>query len=163
MTRIWHHLICCLILAWSFDARGYEILTHQQVLTRQAANQSVLQTDPRVLRGFGLEKSITDTTQKFPNSRAQDRTVRELLEDGSRFEDDVVPILGFTKHFYNPLTGLGLNVPSLPTQTASVVWALQGGQEFSYLRARQYLLDALTRQSESDRRRAFGLAFQKQR
>ena len=41
MTRIWHHLICCLILAWSFDARGYEILTHEQVLTRQAANQLV--------------------------------------------------------------------------------------------------------------------------
>ena len=141
------------------ESMAYEILTHQD-LTEAAADRSVLTLDPSVLKNLGLERGVRDQTQTFPNSKRRERRILDLLRDGAEFEDDAVPVLGFTRHFYNPVTGLGLNITRLPTQTASPDWALQGGQEFSYLHARQYLLDALTRQSESDRRRAFGLTFQ---
>ena len=57
------------------NAQAYDIETHVEVLTRSAASQSILQTDPAVLRNLGLDKSITDATQRFPNSGVRPRTI----------------------------------------------------------------------------------------
>lgn len=156
MTRVRFLLVFCAMVIWTPHACAYEIQTHEQVLTREGANRSVLLTDPRVLRDLG----ITDSAQRFPDSTGDERTIRGLIEVGSRFEDDILPVVRVTRHFYNPITGQGLSLPALPTQTSSPDWSLTAGQEFSYLSARQYLLDALTRPGAADRKRAFGLTFQ---
>jgi len=149
-------------------ANAYETDTHT-VLTREAVNRSVLRLDPAVLKNLGLEKPIDDNTQQFPNSKNQPGTILDLLEDGAGFEDNVSllpPEARVRFHFYNPVTGEGLSrLPFIPAQTSSPDWALApsrsiSGQEFSYWDARQYLLDALTKQSKTDREKAFGLTFQ---
>lgn len=159
-----------LLVAAAPSARAYEIGTHAEVLTRSAVTRSVLQTDPTVLRNLGLEKGIADRSQQFPNSQGGTGTIQELFEDGSRFEDNVSifstsPEIRPLKHFYNPITGRGLDIPVLPTQIASPDWALaprgsNPDQQFSYWDARQHLFDALTKPTKADRDRAFGLAFQ---
>jgi hypothetical protein len=149
---------------WS-DSVAYEVQTHEN-LTGKAADRSVLQMDPDVLRNLGLTGGITDSRHTFPDSEGEVRTIRRLLEIGSRFEDNVsFSEIRVTKHFYNPLSGQGLDLPLLPTQIASPDWALASpgtvsGQEFSYWNARQHLFDALTKPAKSERERAFGLTFQ---
>ena len=168
MKHVRHLVVLCLMTAWSLDTHAFETDTHELVLTREAANRSVLQTDLRVLRDLGLEKSITDTAQKFPDATGEERTIRGLIEIGSVFEDNLISLLPLdfrvTRHFYNPLTGKGIDEGDFPNQTTSPAWALapRGSisvQEFSYWDARQYLFDALTKPSEVDRKRAFGLTF----
>ncbi len=153
---------CCLIFAGLFDARAYEQATHAEVFTRAAVSQSIVQTDPTVLRNLGLDKGVADV---FPNSEGRSRTIQELFEDGSRFEDSVFPTIRPFRHFYNPLNSQGLSTLILPIQTSSPDWALavpdtMPGQEFSYWNARQYLFDALTKPSKTERRNAFGRSFQ---
>jgi hypothetical protein len=157
-------LICYVAGGIALNVNAYEVDTHSEVLTRQAANQSVL-TNSATLGELGLDKGITDTAQQFPNSAGRSRTIRELLEDGSRFEDTIFPTLRPLRHFYNPLTGLGLGIPLLPTFMSSPDWALArlgsvSDQEFSYGNARQSLFDALTKPTEDERKVAFGRTFQ---
>ena len=81
------------------------------------------------------------------------------------FEDDSFPTIRPLRHFYNPVTGEGLNIPLIPTQSSSPDWALAlpgavRGQRFSYWDARQSLLDALTKRTETERKAAFGRTFQ---
>src|SRR2546427_1105631 len=153
---------CCAgsILA---PANAYEIPTHLD-LTEAAVDRSVLVTDPAVLNNLGL-KGVRDETQQFPNSRGALRRILVLFGDGTEFEDSVFPTLRPLRHFYNPLNSQGLSTLILPIQTSSPDWALavpdtMPGQEFSYWNARQYLFDALTKPSETERRNAFGRSFQ---
>ncbi len=144
-------------------ANAYEILTHQD-LTEAAVDRSVLVTDPTALNNLGL-KGVRDKTQQFPNSRQVPQEVLELFRTGADFEDSIYPTVRVTRHFYNPLTGQGLDVWWLPTQTSSPDWALaprgsDSNQENSYADARQYLYDALTKPAKKDRDTAFGRTFQ---
>jgi len=68
MKQFFHHLICCLAIAWTSEAFAYNTATHAQVLTTQAVIRSLLQTDASVLRNLGLDKGVADESQKFPNS-----------------------------------------------------------------------------------------------
>ena len=162
MTWAWRICLCSIAIILPVHATAYEIGTHAEVITRRAVSLSVLKADPSVLRNLGLEKDIADPSQRFSNSAGQARTIDKLLEDGSRFED-----LGTRprRHFYNPRTGQGLNVPVLPIQTGSPDWALAqpgtlSGQDFSYWDARRHLFHALTAQSNAVRENAFGRVFQ---
>src|SRR5882672_1771811 len=154
-------------------AQGYLEPTHQ-LITGAAVSRSVLQTNPAVLQDMGLSLSST-----FPNTKGAPGTIPELLSDGADFEDSLLgpPLFNVTlrplRHFYNPVTGLGLNIPLLPnldnplqpTQTSSPDWALArpgaiSAQQNSYWNARQSLFDALTKPAEVERQAAFGETFQ---
>jgi hypothetical protein len=142
--------------------------THR-VITESAFDRSVLQTTPTVLQDMGLSLSSL-----FPNTKGSPRTTRELLSDGADFEDSlfdfedsIFPTFRSLRHFYNPVTGEGLSIPSLllPAQTSSPDWALArpGGISFqtrSYWNARQSLFDALTKPTKEERDAAFGKTFQ---
>src|SRR5205823_724665 len=139
--------------------QGYEVATHQ-TLTQAAVSRSVLLLNPAVLQDMGL-----DQNSEFRNSVNTPRTISQLFTDGAEFEDSIFPTLRLLRHFYNPLNSQGLSTLILPIQTSSPDWALAApdtmpGQEFSYWNARQYLFDALTKLSETDRRNAFGRSFQ---
>lgn len=165
-TRYLTFTIVCIAVGVGYRAHAYEINTHRD-LTQAAVERSILQLDPTILRNLGLDKGINDPTQQFPNSKNEPRTIRRLLQDGTEFEDNVslIPLeVRVVRHFYNPLTGEGLRAGVI-SATASPDWALarRGSdpqQQFSYWDARQYLFDSLTKQSEADRKRAFGLTFQ---
>lgn len=157
--------VLCATAGLALRSHAYEIDTHR-VLTQAAANRSVLQLDLTQLRDMGLEKSMTDQAQRFPNSKNKLRTIRELLEDGADFEDNIsLQEVRVTKHFYNPLTSAGLRAGVFQQEPTSPDWALapRGSnpeQQYSYGDARQYLYDALTKPVQAERERAFGLTFQ---
>lgn len=139
---------------------GYEIETHAD-MSRAAANASVLVTDATILQNLGIKSS-----DEFPNSKNNDqpKSIVELIRDGARFEDDG---LRPRNHFYDPLTGLGLQGVSIPFFTiyASPDWALANtrtisDQQFSFVDARSYLYQALTATNQADHDKYFGLTFQ---
>ena len=152
------------LVGW-MRAFAYEIGTHEQILTRVAVNRSVLQLDPVALKNLGLTGNISDQNLQFPDFKGTNRTIQRLIELGAVYEDTGIDVARPRRHFYNPRTGQGLNIPPFSINTSSPEWALARpaefeGQEFSYTNARQYLFDALTRPHESDRKRSFGRAFQ---
>ena len=149
------------ILLFSSGARAYEEPIHR-IITGAAVSNSVLQLDQTVLQNMGLTLNST-----FPNTDGTVEVIPELFRDGAEFEDGLLPFITIRslRHFYNPITGLGLDIPLLPTQVASPDWALAApgsisGQESSYWDARKSLFTALTDPSEAVRQAAFGETFQ---
>jgi hypothetical protein len=166
MSRPSSRLALLLVLAGLHGSPlAYEENTHE-ALSAAAVERSVLQLDPSMLEDLGL----SGLGEIFPNSRNQNGNIPQLIRDGARFEDRVEvlstdPEVRVRRHFYNPLTGTGLNIPLLPQQTSSPDWALapresNTAQQFSYWNARQHLFDALTRPAADERRAAFGRTFQ---
>ena len=77
-------------------AKAYEIQTHA-TLSEAAFDRSVL-NDSQLLSNLGVGEA-----ERFLNSKDPDqRSVKELVSDGARFEDDVPRPLN---HFFDPLTG----------------------------------------------------------
>ncbi len=141
-------------------ATAYEVPTHE-ALSEQAAKKSTLnpQVDPSVVLNLGLQAtSLDDTNQKFPNYKDDERTIRQLTQDGSAFEDNGFRALN---HFYNPLTGRAISSFGSPSPD----WALEdhgeiGGQNDSFFNARKFLLGALIKENEPVRKTLFGRTFQ---
>lgn len=142
-------------LVSSLPARAYEPSTHA-ILSARAASDSVLTS---ILPDYGLG-SLNDLFPSFTDGGLR-LTVLGLIEEGAR-QEDTLATLRPINHFYNPRTGNGL---SLPLAMSSPAWALaardsSSSQNRSYWDARQYLFDALTKQSKTDRDESFGRAFQ---
>jgi len=147
------------LVFWSLVAHSYKEEAHQ-TLTQAAVSRSVLQLNPAVLQDLGLKPN-----SEFPNSNNDSKTIPQLLMDGADFEDSSALTIRVLRHFYNPVTGQGLNGSSFPTQKSSPDWALaRPGTDFdqknSYGDARQYLFDALTAATKENRDTAFGRMFQ---
>jgi len=144
-------------------AIAHEPATHEQI-SLNAVSASILSA-PGILTDLGLKEEIIDSRiQSFPNSKGEQRAIRELILNGANFEDTLSTPRAL-RHFFNPRTGQGLSVPILGVQTPSPDWALQdrsdiSGQEFSYRDARQYFFDALTLRSDADRQAKLGRMFQ---
>jgi hypothetical protein len=86
-------MLGCAVVVGLSDAAAYEIETHADVLTGAAVTRSLLRSDPLLLKDLGLDKSVDDPDQQFKNSDGRGRTIRELVQDGSRFEDKVSSIV----------------------------------------------------------------------
>src|SRR5882724_6280875 len=114
-------IVAVLLVASASAARGYEETTHR-TLTQAAVSRSVLQLNPAALADLGLKAA--DEGQTFPNSQNAPKTITELLQDGSDFEDSLFPTIRVSRHWYDPITGSGLNILVLPTQMSSPDWAL---------------------------------------
>lgn len=118
-------LVFACMISYINAANAYEIQTHAK-LSEAAFDQSVLSKDTQPLQKLGLKSS-----DKFLNSQdPEPRTIKELISDGARFEDDG---LRPRNHFYDPLTGLGLQGVSIPFFTiyASPDWALANTRTIS--------------------------------
>lgn len=139
------------IFAGSAAAYAYEENNHEG-LSSLAARQSVLVTDPAVLRDLGL-KPYDDAQQMFPALLGPTLSVEEWIRYGSRAEDAGARPLN---HFYNPFTGVSLG-------SSSPDWAIDGfgdfGTKYSFRAGREYQYLALTSPSELLRARNFGQMF----
>lgn len=141
-----------LALLWAPFCSAYENTTHR-FLSASAIQLTVL-SDSNLLSDLGLTASV------FPTSAGTEKTIIELVQDGSDFEDSGVRSL---RHFYNPLTGRGLEA-GIFIEPPSPNWVLTPRnalpeQSFSYWDARHYFYDALTKPEEEERKKAFGLMF----
>lgn len=153
-----------LILSYVVPLAAYERATHRE-LSNRAAKTSVLQETNGVLKGLGL-KGLIDPSQTFPNSNGDRRILLDLMVDGANFED------GFNdcesrprNHFFDPTYDRPLTVWGVYLGDKSPDWALEDtrivtGQKYSFFYAREYLYKALTRSTEDERNKFFGLTFQ---
>src|SRR3989442_10174937 len=155
--------ICSIpLLAWMSATASYEINVHD-LMSREAYLASQVHLDTKILSELELSESST-----FKNSSGEGPlSIERLIRDGSRFEDT----LGFPprvlNHFFDPVSGNGLN--PFPSNYSSPDWALEDGaqisgpiwmQRFSYRDARTLLYNALTSPLGGDRAMSFGLMFQ---
>jgi hypothetical protein len=157
---------------------AYDIRTHFD-LSGVAAVQSVL-GDANFRSQLGLRYPIDsmDRAQIFPGTRGEPTSVRNLIANGAIYEDDFPP--GPIYHFFDPRTNLPLRINSAdyPTATAwsidfinsrtrtSPDWVLLGQGSspyavnyYSFPKAREYLLAALTSPNRATRLTQSGLLF----
>ena len=122
MVRVTGTWLLCILAVLNFKAVvAYDVPTHSAIATR--AVQPTVSVLDRVLKtDLGFSGGIS---QQF-----LERSVRELVEDGARFED--APSLRVLNHFHNPLrpwSQAGLFLVNNP----SVRWAQTQNQAFSIL------------------------------
>lgn len=165
MTKRFRILVAGLLACFINGAQAYEIDTHA-ALSKSAAEKSVL-ANADLLRALGLAHPITSEEQKFPNSKNQNQTILDIIQDGSRFEDGLKTDCESRpkNHFYDAAKDRGLYAGLVTVGEKSPDWALEDvkdndKQDYSYKDARHYLYRALTATTEEDRNKYFGLAFQ---
>ena len=133
-------------------------------MSRAAAERSVLNAAGNdVLRNIGLNYPIQEkVNQVFPNSKGENKSILELIQDGARFEDNSLrPI----NHFLDPLSGDAL-LPLIAKPSPS--WALEDKgsiifplwQHYSFADARDYLYKALTLPDKEERKKNVGRTFE---
>lgn len=151
---------------------SYGIETHKD-LTGAAIKASALGISDLLAR-IGVRGPIginsTDDAQKFPDSRRTPNTVFSLIRNGAGFEDD--PATKVRNHFYNPIDNSPLTM-GVEIGCTSPDWALEdtdqidnarcGKQDFSYVDARGYFYDALTKPQDMDRKKNYGLIWRSQK
>jgi hypothetical protein len=143
---------------------AYEVETHA-AMSSFAAEQAVLLTGGLVRLGLRPLR-IDDKRQMFVSSEGQALSITDLIQFGSRWEDELGPFQAF-RHFYDPANDRPLDLGGTGSTfiAKSPDWALEDSstflsQAYSYKRARNYLYKALTETSGLDRRKYFGLTFQ---
>src|SRR6266581_2261841 len=151
-------LLACL----SGLSSAYELRTHED-LSEAAARVSTLRDQP-TLSNLGIDRPMGDFSQTFPNSKNERKRIVDLIRDGANFEDTITNSRALN-HFFKPLTGRGLSFLGVEVGLPSPDWALANPgsvneQKFSYSDARKYFYDALTKSSQVERERSFGLTFQ---
>lgn len=151
-------ILAILILLFSPISLGYTSDTHQE-LSVISVNYSVLKKDPTYLTNLALPP--IDAISKFVNQNNDKRTIRELIRDGSRFEDDGVRAVN---HFFDPYNDRPLTIHPLPN-FRSPDWILSDigsldDQEYSMRYANEYFYSALTLESDDQRNLNFGKLFE---
>lgn len=124
MKRLFVIFLMALLPAYTRTALAYEVKTHRE-LSERALVGSALATNDSVLLSLGLAPLVDDQT--FPNSKPEDdRTISQLLQDGSAFEDDGTRSRA---HFFNPLNGNALF--NMPGFIPSPDWTLEDKGDIS--------------------------------
>lgn len=152
-------LLALVLLLLAGAAYAYEIQTHEK-LSEVSFDASRLSKDSQLLQDLGLKTTDTFLNSKDPNPR----TIKELISDGSRFEDSLLlarPI----HHFYDPLRGDALfSFLAKPSPD----WALEDKgqiifplfQGYSFADGRDSFYRALTATTLEDRNTYFGKTFE---
>lgn len=147
------------------ETGAYEVETHAAV-SAVAVNESALNL-PEVVSRLGLRAlALDDRRQTFLTSRRDARTIRDLIQFGSRWEDDRAAEQAL-RHFYDPVNDrpLDLGGDGAALIVKSPDWALEDTQSFStqessYSDARNQMYEAITGATEVARRKSFGSMFQ---
>jgi hypothetical protein len=127
------------LLAWTTNSQAYYPNTHQE-MSLMAFNRSVLNINIELFDDLDL-----DSSDDFPNSRNEQRTVLELIRDGSKFEDAILAgevgvgnggeNLRMKHHFYSTQQGgSALYDPTISlflNTYSSTDWALEDQGEIS--------------------------------
>ncbi len=126
---------------------AYEVGTHEE-MSGQAARSSSLNKYLSLIGLKSLEDELTDTDTKL--------SIVDWIRQGANSEDDTLSLnfARYRNHFYNPLSGLGLN--ALGSGEPSPDWGLENTRDFatqrySFKDARQYFYDALTLTDKDNR------------
>lgn len=140
-------------------AFAFEQPTHR-IMAERAAFASVLATQSMTLSNLGLGNM---TVQSLDG-----KTIYQSIRDGAEFEDNLeIPLFRPKNHFYNPLTGQGLNttlggfsIVGNPSPT----WGLENqgdipDQIFSFNDARNYFYTGLTDPDKATREKKLALMF----
>ena len=150
-----HTTLVIAVIAFLCPARshGYEVDTHQRI-TKEAVARSQLTT---ALEALGIDPERKLAADSAPTVGWSSATPHDWLVAGSAWED------GFSKcasrpknHFYNPLNDEGLSDFGISLGHPSLAWGLEvpqpiAGQEFSLGDGREYLWEALTRPTGTER------------
>ncbi|OGB22593.1 MAG: hypothetical protein A3I66_09930 [Burkholderiales bacterium RIFCSPLOWO2_02_FULL_57_36] len=141
---------------------AYEVTTHEDMSQKAVEISGLAKSD--ILIDLGLEPLSKE--QPFPNSKNNPVPIVTLFRNGANFEDEL-SLPRPLNHFFDPKSGYGL---AIPNARPSPDWALEdkgdvtdvsgAEQEFSYKEGRKYFLDALTKSTEDERHKNFGLTFQ---
>ena len=163
---------------WSPWSIAYDLRTHS-ALSAEAAFRSVLGDEQRRAQ-IGLRFPINSQKQAqvFAGSNGEPTSIRDLIANGAMYEDDFPP--GPLYHFFDPRTNSPLflnpnDYPGAPVSLVNVInahtgtspdWAVLGQgvtpfnvNPYSFPRARQYLLSALSAPDKQTRDLFTGLVF----
>jgi len=161
-----HNLVeFALLLIVSVAVSAYEPDTHKKLSLSAAANSVLVLPANNILSDFGLGTDIGLSTrsQQFPNSNGLQKTIIELIQDGTDFEDNFPRSI---QHFYDPISDKGLQHPALSAFThKSPDWALEdtgqiSGQNYSYADAMNAFYEALTLPTKTERDAKWGQVFE---
>ncbi len=130
-------LLAVAVLMTSPPAEAFKDGAHGRITQAAFASSAILQA----IRDLGVEP-----TTALTGSRG-DRPPLQWLLKGARDEDAWFSsgFMRFRNHFFDPLSGQGLNVPGVPRGVAAPDWALEDraeidAQQYSYADARKALL-----------------------
>lgn len=153
-------LVSCINVAVAYDVK-----THRR-MTGVAVDNSNLAADANLLKDLGL-LSLSNTGQNFLDDSGGSKTIKDLFTFGAEEEDNNfgIPPFRVRHHFYDPIHKIPLSIPTIPLAAEkSPDWALEdsgelSNQSYSYHDAREYLFQALTKASKTDRHKNWGLLF----
>lgn len=167
--------IRCMVAAllWflgSTNAFPYERDTHRQISKSTVENSLLSAPVDNILLDLGLSPDIgRNSSQKFPNSQGEEKSIVELMQDGADFEDNLsITLPRPLHHFYDPINDESLHHPLLNLAGgthASPDWALEDTgqiavQEYSYQDAMDAFYLALTSPTEVERNQQWGKVFE---
>src|SRR3990167_3816386 len=120
---------CAFIFLCGVDVSAYEVSTHQ-VLTRQAAERSVLKTTSGASLLSDLGLGDWDAVNYTPSTGGNRRAILDIMDFGAVYEDgDDQHQKRVYNHFfdtqYNNFTGRGLSLTPLVQGLMSPDWALE--------------------------------------
>jgi hypothetical protein len=154
LKPMWHERTCLLaifgfVICLPINGWTWEVNTHEQ-LTEKAIETVESHLNAYLIDQLGLEGGL--------NAALPGGTPRELMKQGSNFEDDIPR---FLSHFHEPVSnsGLGHLFPSaidwslFPTGTQII------GGSWSWNDAREYYYKALTSKSKAERDEYWGKTF----
>lgn len=134
-------------LAAATPAHGYAVPTHEEISIEAVARQANL---TRHLEVLGLE-SVRQRLRADAEPFGPDRSAADWIRQGSRREDDLLPIARFRNHFHDPVYDRGLEFGTecgfTVSGTRSADWGLETNgvsQEYSFRDARERFYVALT-------------------
>ena len=131
-----HFMVSALLLV-SSQGEAYEINTHIKI-TEQAITQTA--NDDSFVANFRLNAN----------------QAKSSIKNGSNHEDDLFPLLRPRHHFYDPVTGAGLNLNGFSVGKSSLSWGFKDdtfllGNSYSWTEARDYMYNGFTANSDSIR------------
>ena len=144
---------------------AYKEPTHED-MTESAMKFSILaDTSQNLMLDLGLKNDLTDDKiQKFSGHDNTNRSVKELMRFGARYEDDEETGRSLN-HFFDPVNDRALTVLGSERGAKSPDWALEDNadndsQHYSYKDSMDFFYKAMTARLEADRKKNFGLMFQ---
>jgi len=167
MTRAFFLTILCLVGVMTQHSIAYEEDTHRELSKVSAELSDLATASNNVLTDFGLSTDISEhSQQKFPNSKGKSRSITELIQDGSDFEDKFDRALN---HFYDPIDDLSLHhfilsVLGIDTEKTPD-WGLEDAgnifsQDISYKDAMDFFHSSLTASTVEERNQFWGKTFE---
>lgn len=166
MRSIRFSLCCAIIGSLCAPVHAYEQETHRKLSEATVEQSSLAASTDNILIDVGLSADISEISlQEFPNSNGEMKSITELIQDGSFFEDNGIRSI---QHFFDPINDQSLHHFLLNVAggtTKSPDWAIEGTgqsaqQNYSYAAAVDAFRQALTLPTKAERDIQWGRLFE---